>query len=199
MTVWDGRSAFLYLNGVADLSKIERYRLDTILIDLRSENAAAVITLLRSRGIRPGAYFANSWYPQASPSLFASWCSTQLNAFLPRTNGDAPPVMLDLETHDVIWAVACIQAYRRYQPRRPTAYTNEPFQGPLVPVDALRVANMPHFPQLYYGDMRQADPAAVMREAITYYSAAKVHPLYDGERFAEDQRDGCYFTLERMP
>ena len=47
------------------------------------------------------------------------------------------------------------------------------------------------YPQMYYGDMSPADPAAVMLEVTRIYPPEMVHPFYDGACVPADARDGC--------
>jgi hypothetical protein len=80
-------------------------------------------------------------------------------------------------------------------------YSNEPFQdGTVVPIPELVAAGAHWFPQLYYGPMTPADSAAVVLEIARWgFPADRIHPFYDGMLIASDQRDGAYFTAERIP
>lgn len=87
------------------------------------------------------------------------------------------------------------------QSMRPIGYTNMPFQdGTVVPVDVLVNSVVTWWPQFYYGDMSLADPAAVVLEIARWgFAASAIRPFYDGKLISPDQRDGGYFTAERIP
>jgi hypothetical protein len=93
-----------------------------------------------------------------------------------------------------------------------------PFQNhTVVDFQALYDAGAHWYAQLYYGDMAPADESAVLLEIIRDFrawaldgngeqdpglpvnAAELVHPFYDGLKIAADQRDGSYFTAERIP
>jgi hypothetical protein len=84
---------------------------------------------------------------------------------------------------------------------RQLGYTNMPFQdSSVVPIDVLVAARVKWFPQGYYGDMSPADMASIVLEIIRWeFPAVDVHPFYDGKLIASDQRDGGWFTAERIP
>jgi hypothetical protein len=99
------------------------------------------------------------------------------------------------------------------QAGRPLAYTNMPFQNHTV-VDFVAIwnAGLHWYPQLYYGDMSPADVGAVLLEIERDMRAwvvgeegwpvnfsERLHPFYDGKLYATDQRDGAWFTAERIP
>lgn len=195
------RAAWIYENATPDLAKIHRHEIKVIYIDPRSLNAAAVISLMRYAGVVVGAYFADSWHEEMTSTEWAAWASKLLNQVLPRVGtSEAPPCMLDLETHDIARASNIISAYKSHQPARPTSYSNGAFQAPNAPWSMLHKYNMPYYVQLYNGDMSPADAARASIEVCRYHSSAKlVFPFYDGARWGTDQVEGCYFTLERMP
>lgn len=198
---WSGKAAWIYEDATPDLvAKAQRYGLKVVYLDVRRTGHAASIAALRNAGIVAGAYFASSWFA-TSAVAFADEVNVILNGALPKgTAAEAPPCMLDLEECPVQWVNDCLVRYREHQPKRPTALTDEPFQGGVLPWPEIRAAGMHYYPQLYHGDMSPADGAAVVLEACRYLGDPnKVHPFYDGEHWGSDQRDGCYFTLERMP
>jgi hypothetical protein len=97
------------------------------------------------------------------------------------------------------------------QAGRPFGYTNAPFQNhTVVDMQAIYDAGGHWYSQGYYGDMSPADLSADLLEIVRDMEAVVVapmfvragelvHPFYDGLRIANDQRDGCYFTAERIP
>lgn len=196
---WNAKSAWIYKGSVPDVEKAHRFDIKVIYVDPTSENVEHVIDLLHSNGIVAGAYFADSWTTTTAP-MFADWISETLNTILPRGRmPEAPPCMLDLERQDLAWQKACLTRYRAHQPARPTSYTNAPYQGKFVPVPDLIKHHMHLYVQLYYGDMRPADPSSALLEQLrSGMPANMIHPFYDGIHYAADSRDGCFFTLERM-
>lgn len=199
---WNSRAAWIYKDTMPNLSTASKYGIRVIYADPTSSNILDVFNFLRTNNILPGAYFASSWVPEEQTGIqFADWVSNTLNKVLPRgTLPEAPPCMLDLERPDRNWAIECIKHYRTHQPSRPTSYTNAPFQGGYVPTSDLKTCNMHLYIQLYYGDMSPADQSAAILEQIRQGMPSNmVHPFYDGARYTADARDGCYFTLERMP
>jgi hypothetical protein len=197
---WNARSAWLYKGSVPDINKARLFNIQVIYVDPTSNNVEGVIQVIRDNGLVAGAYFADSW-TTTTANQFADWISETLNDILPKGRmPEAPPCMLDFERADRNWQENCLNRYRAHQPARPTSYTNAPFQGKLVPVSALVKHDIHLYVQLYYGDMRPADQSAAILELMRYgMPASKTHPFYDGARYSADARDGCYFTLERMP
>lgn len=194
------KSAWIYKETDPEVEKAAKYGIKTVYVDPRSANAPQVVSKLRAAGITAGAYFARDWQPTMTAIELAAWISQRLNALLPKTAAGAPPVMLDMEVGgNTKFAADLILAYRAHQPARPTAYTNAPFQGGYVPYVALQQRGMPFFVQLYYGGMQPADAAAAILEASRNMNPRDVFPFYDGAHPTADQREGCYFTLERMP
>jgi hypothetical protein len=191
----------VYKEGVPDRAKITKYAIGTVYVDPRSTNAAEVIASLRAYGVTPGLYECPGWYGNPTPPTFVAAVAAHANELIPRVGASAPPVMLDLEGVSKDWIASAVRLYRKSQPRRPTAFTTEPFQdGTVVPFGALLNANMEWYPQLYHGDMSPADPAAVILELCRWgFPAAKIHPFYDGANLPLDHRDGAVFTLERCP
>lgn len=197
---FSARAAWIYENGVPDINKIHKYGIKVVYIDPRSTNAKAVIAQLRSAGIIAGAYFADSWNEQMNPTEWAAWASKLLNQVLPKIGAEAPPCMLDLETHDTVRQGALIDKYRSHQPSRPTSYSNGAMQAPNAPWAQIKKYALPYYVQLYIGDMTPADAARAVLEVCRYYGdAKKIYPFYDGARYGTDQIEGCYFTLERLP
>ena len=198
---WNALAAWLYLNDEVDWAKADRYGVQVIYFDPRSGNAPHVRDEILAHGRLPGIYTVPNWCPGLSGSQFALWTSQQLQRLLPRTGAEAPPYMADLEAVSIDWQRAFLQTYRSYQPRRPSSYTNEPFKdGTVVPVPELAAAGFHWYPQTYCGDMHAADAAAVVLEVARWgFPADRIHPFYAGERLPADHRDGCVFTLERLP
>lgn len=93
------------------------------------------------------------------------------------------------------------------QQGRPIAYTNEPWKDPsVVPYTDVALAGLHWYAQLYDGAMTAADGAGVTLEILRWMQAEGVgdyannlHAFYDGARIVPDQRDGAYFTAERIP
>lgn len=196
---WVQRNAAISADLVA---KAKKYNIVVIYCDGTSDNILAQITAIRAAGITPGLYFADSWWPSMAGPVFADRVSAMLNQFLPKKPGmvEAPPCMLDIEASTVAWQAMMLTRYRQHQPLRPTSYTDGAFMGGVTNWGALKLANMDYYAQVYYGDMRSADAAAVVLESCRYLGEPnRVHPFYAGEHYGADQRDGAYFTLERMP
>lgn len=198
---WSALAAWLYENDQLDVAKAKAHGIEVIYIDPRSSNAAEVIAAIRAAGLTPGAYFATSWWENATPAVFAQHVSDLLNATLPRGSAaEAPPAMLDLEAVAYDWAQLAVQSYRTHQPARPTAYTNEPFKdGSVVPLAALMKANLHWYVQLYADGMEPVNAARAMLQTCRLYPPMQVHPFYDGAALPSDAQDGCVFTLERIP
>lgn len=199
---WFAKSTWIYKNNYPDLIKADSRDIRVIYIDPNSGNTKQVMNVIRDHGLIAGVYFASSWAPSIwTATTFADWISGVLNSVAPRVGTDeAPPCMLDFEEMPIEWVTEAINQYRKHQPNRPTALTDEPFQGGVLPWQAVTQSHMPYYPQVYKGDMSQADAAAVVLEACRYYGNPNmVHPFYDAHHWGTDQRDGCYFTLENLP
>jgi hypothetical protein len=201
MMDWNARSAWIYENTAPDLAKAAANKITLIYIDPRSYNAATVIAMCRVTGIDAGIYAVPNWRPEMTGPEFADWVNGLLQDLLPKTaaNVEAAPFMADLEGVTTAWMRAFIRRYRQHQPSRPTSITVAPFQGGLIPTDAIQKAGMHLYPQLYYGPMTPADPSAVLLEmARQGMPANMLHPFYDGAAIPSDARDGAIFTLERI-
>jgi hypothetical protein len=199
---WDARAAWIYEDtGFSDVApKLTEHQIGAVYVDPRSANIEALIADIRSHGLVPGIYTDPSWMPQMNGVGFAQWTSYMLNKYLPRTSGEAPPYMADLEQMSLPWQRTFLAAYRLRQPRRPSSVTVAAFQGPVLALTTMRLLGFHLYPQLYYGDMSSADAAAVVLELVRLgFPADRVHPFYDGVRLPSDARDGCVFTLERIP
>lgn len=198
---WYDMAAWLDQDWDPNIDQIIAHKIKTVYVDPRAENAMEAILTLKGHGIVPGLYAVAGWQDTGNtPAEFAKWCSLQLNHFLPRgTAPEAPPFMVDIEQpHTTQYTTSFLNAYRTYQPHRPSSYTCEPFQGGLVPCSMLLGLGFHWYPQCYYGNMDPADIGAVVLEAVREFPAQKVHPFYDGARLPSDARDGCVFTLGRL-
>lgn len=204
---WDARSAWVYEGTIPDPAKAARHGIEVVYVDPRSANAAAAISTLRAAGLTPGIYTSPNWEDALGGAAFADWTNGVLNSLLHRVGAaEAPPYMADLEGRDVAWQTAFLDRYRQHQPGRPSSATVAPFQGGYVPTAHLAARGFHLYPQLYYGDplpdgrLPSADPAGVLLEmARQGFPAAMLHPFYDGAALPSDARDGCVFTLERIP
>jgi hypothetical protein len=198
---WGKLGAWIYQDGVPDYAKLARHNIGSLYVDPRSANAAQVLADATAHGYQAGLYIVAAWAPGMSGAHFAKYASDHLQRLTPWRYPEAPPCMLDLEGVSKDWTAECVTSYRTYQPRRPTSYTNEPWKdGTVVPTDVLKAAGLHWFVQLYYGSMAPADSAAAVLEVCRWgYNPTMVHPFYDGQRLPADARDGCVFTLERLP
>jgi hypothetical protein len=195
---WNALGAWLYEDSVPNFAKLGAHKIKVVYIDPRSGNAAATCSSLRANGFTPGIYYVPQWFPGPTPQEHAKKVSDYVQVQKLVQTGE--PVMLDLEALSTIWVTAFLKSYRQHLPTRPTAYTNAPFQNEtVVPVDVLQQYGLHWYPQMYYGDMSPADPAAVMLEVTRIYPPEMVHPFYDGACIPADARDGCVFTCERIP
>ncbi len=204
---FNDRSAWVYRDAVIDsslISKAQKWGIRIIYIDPTSSNAVQERDAIVGAGIIAGAYFSPSWQSGMSGTQFADWASQLTNALLPKVGVEAPPVMLDLEVGSNLgWRIQDLNRWRAHQPRRPTAYTDAPFQGGNIPYSLLVKYGIPFYVQLYYGDMTPADGPRAVLEAVRWgMPGDMVHPFYDGALYRptlQDQFDGAQFTLERMP
>lgn len=203
---WRSLAAWLELDADADLTKCARYGITLVYVDPRSGNAAAQVAKLREGGFNAGIYAAANWRPELDGAGFAEYVSLFVKALIPQafplpSQSAGAPVMLDLEAVSIAWTSACLARWRQLRPIRETAYTNEPFKDPsVVPFADLEAAGLHWYAQTYYGSMTPADAAAVMLEPARWgFPADRLHPFYDGARLPGDHRDGCVFTLSRLP
>lgn len=203
---WLARTAWIYENTVPDYPTMRAHGIEGLYVDPRSANAAAVIAGLRANGfLVAGIYVATSWMSGCSPDAFAAAAAQYAHQLVPQayplaTQQEGAPVMLDLEGVTPAWATAAIRSWRKLRPRQETAYTNAPFQGGNVPTMEIVHADLHVYVQLYYGDMRPADPAAALLElARQGVPPQRLHGFYDGACLPSDARDGCVYTLERIP
>lgn len=195
---WTTLAAWLYEQDTPDYTKLSTHGIGVVYLDPRSGNAATVAADLRAHGLAAGIYYCPSWFPGPTPQGHAQLVSDYVQKDGIIVTGE--PVMLDLEALSPVWVTAFLKSLRSYLPSRPLAYTNAPFQDQtVVPVATLQQYGIHWYPQTYYGDMSPADPAAVLLEVCRIYPPAMVHPFYDGARLPADARDGCVFTLERLP
>src|SRR5579864_1134011 len=146
---WLALSAWIYEDSVPDYGKLAAHAIAVVYVDPRSGNADQVIADIRAHGLLAGAYMATSWNTGLSGAEFAHWCSDTLNARLPKGNfAEAPPFMSDLEAVSVQWQRDFLAEYRHPQPRRPSSYTNAPFQNEtVVPIAELQAAGFPWYQQ----------------------------------------------------
>ena len=182
---WNRLAAWMYGGDPPDYAKLSAHGIATVYADPNSGNAKAVTADLRTHGIVPGIYYDPHWYGGLTVQEQAKKISDFVQVAKLIQPGE--PVMLDLELLSATWVAAFIKAYRSYLPSRPTAYTNGPFQTPVVPVQAILDAGFHWYAQLYYGptpttpDMAPADGAAIILEiARAGFPADRIHPFYDG-------------------
>lgn len=200
---WQARSGWIY-QGTAwgDVQqKADANAIAVVYVDPRSANAAETVGAIRLDGATPGIYVAHNWWPNTSTVVFATMASNYVEDLLQPDE----PVMFDLEPVMTVYAMHLAAEWRKRRQQRPTAVTVAPFQGAYVPVAALVSRGIHVYVQCYYGDtlpdgrLRPADPAAVCLEMAREGNPAFVHPFYDGAALPSDARDGCVFTLERLP
>ena len=193
------RSAWIYPGTVPDKAKCAAHDITTILLDPRDGAAQSTIAKIHADGLIAGLYFDPSWYGYPSPLATARIASGHLKRL--GLNASWQPVMFDLETKDVAWVRKFLLAWRVLRPTRSTAYTNAPFQGGYVPSLALKLARVDVYVQLYEGDPPVGiDPAAALLEIARQGTpASRLYPFYDGASLPSTARDGCVFTLERIP
>lgn len=181
---------------------------------------------VRSEGKQPFLYSDPHWYGLAGDGSALKY-RQQLDADCARLLKPGEMLMVDLEQVSAEYVKRLLNGAlgnrglvgsnnpsspTGTQAGRPLAYTNEPFKdGTVVPLADIAIAGLHFFPQLYYGDMSPADTGAVVLDLARWIEsdisatpkgelpAAIVHPFYDGARIATDQRDGAYFTAERIP
>lgn len=201
---WTQLAAWIYRDSTIDLAKIRAHKIGTVYVDPRSSNAATVCGALRFEGVTPGLYYSPGWFAGPTPQQHAQKLSDYVQKAGIISGGE--PVMVDLELLSPPWVRTFLTSLHAHLPRRPLAYTNCPFQNEtVVPVATLAGFGMHWYPQLYYGDtlpdgrLRPADAAAVIAEVARIYPPELVHPFYDGAALPADARDGCVFTLERLP
>lgn len=193
------RSAWIYPGTSPDVAKCAANGITTVYLDPRDAQATATIAKLHASGIVAGLYFDPSWYGYPGPLATARLASGHLSRL--GLNGSWQPIMFDLETQNVSWVRQFLLAWRVLRPLRATAYTNAPFQGGYVPSLALKLARVDVYIQLYESNPPVGiDPAAALLEIARQGTpASRLYPFYDGAAFPADARDGCIFTLERLP
>lgn len=172
---------------------------------------------LSGQGLSVGINSDPHWYAGATADPIAY--RKQLDADIARILGGAhDPVMLDFEqlpktwVQTFLWGSAGTIGYRGRdgthtggtRPTRDSAYTNEPFQdGSVVPIPDLIDANLAWFVQLYYGDMRPAEPWWALRQLVLWgYPASGLRPFYDAAHYPPDWHAGAagaLFNSNRLP
>jgi hypothetical protein len=198
---WNARAAWINEGQGLDVDRAHKYGLTILYVSARGATKQ-LIADIQAAGLIAGLYADPSWTPGITAPVFAKQASDWLQTFVPRPwPNEAPPFMADIEVHDPAYVTAFLAEYRRWQPARPSSITVEPFQGGLVPTDEIAARGFHLYPQTFYGDMSPADEAGVLLELTRQgFPAAALHPMYAGERFpARDARDGCVFTIERLP
>ena len=184
--------------------KVAAHGIDTVYVDPRSQNAPQVVA---DAGLRAAVYVVAGWpqVPVDAPQA-AVWVSDQLERLIPR--GERPralPAMVEFEGTTPSWQAAFLHEYRKYQPRRPSSAAVGALQGGNVAAGAFMVAGFDLYVETYYGDtlpdgrLRPADAAACVLEQARAADPHRVHPFYDGAALPADHRDGCVFTIERLP
>lgn len=138
-------------NNDADTTKMHAHGIDTCFFDGRDPKANANnFQQLADRGFHPGVYYGWNWYPTMSGVQFAEHVSSDLKRIGWQVN---PPVILDLETHDIAgYVLPCLTRWRALRPTRQTIYTLEGMQGGTFDaptVQAINKLNVLVAPQLY--------------------------------------------------
>lgn len=195
---WDTLGAWTDRGWTLDAEGIAAYNLGYVMLDGR-DDVRPVLTSLAGHALG-GCYFVCSW-PElpTDPAAAAKWVSDRLNLLLPRQYPtEAPPCMIEFEGRSSGWIESFTVPYRQHQPQRPTAAVVAAFQGGNVPTSLL-TRQFQLYVECYYGDMSPADAAACVLEQARRLSAWTVRPMYDGANLPADHRDGCVFTLERLP
>jgi hypothetical protein len=171
------------------------------------------LTAIRKEGASTGFYIDPHWFGLAADGkalAFRTLCDNFCIELLP---GEMLMLDLELVSKDYVTRLIAGSPGNRgllgsgragmpgTQADKLVTYTNMPFQnGTVVPSGLLEAYGVGWWPQLYYGDMSPADTAAVCLEIARWnYPASEIHPFYDGKLIASDQRDGGWFTAERIP
>jgi hypothetical protein len=214
---WNAKAVWVaQTNSGYDRQKLYQKGITTIYYSPLDPGAAAHIAAVRNEGRMPGLYTDPHWYGLAPDGNTVKY-RQQIDADVARLLHAGEPLMIDLEFVSMSYTTKLFLGSPSgrglcssipytpnptpTQPNRPISYTNMPFQnGTVVPIPDLIKAGVHWYPQLYYGSMAPADAAAVCLELPRWnFPAVKTHPFYDGALIASDQRDGAYFTAERLP
>jgi hypothetical protein len=184
--------------------------IDVVYLNPRDPRATRTLRdQLVAKGESVGIFSDPHWYRLSSDPI---GYRKQLDSDISRILGGAhDPVMLDFEqlpktwVQNFLWGTAGTIGYRGAngthtggtRPTRDTAYTNEPFQdGSVVPIPDLIDANLAWFVQLYYGDMRPAEPWWALRQLVLWgYPASGLRPFYDAANYPPDWHAGAAGAL----
>ena len=213
--VWIGRTD----NGISRQKLRERFKIDTILYSLLDPGAPVHIKAARDEGVQTGGYYDPSWFgtPRAldmrkKVDELVIKCGLKAGDHL-QTDAELVPIEYlqrliegSAGNRGLFGSNNAAQPQGTQADKKPS-YTNMPFQNhTVVDFSVLAKYGIHWFYQLYYGAMDPADGNAVCLEILRDFRAWAgvnwaefVHPFYDGARYMPDQRDGAWFTAERLP
>jgi hypothetical protein len=214
----------IWYERVADVGGVRVDRLKStpggpigvVYLDPRDPGATrALRDQLAAQGEAVGIYTDPHWYGVPDPIAYRKLVDSDISRILGAAHD---PVMLDFEKLPPAWVQTFLwgrpgeigyrgrdgQQAGGTRPTRDTAYTNEPFQdGSVVPIGDLVAANLPWFVQLYYGDMRAAEPWWALKQLVLWgYPIEGLKPFYDAAHYPPDwhaQSGGALFTANRLP
>jgi hypothetical protein len=220
---WRGRGCWIGRtdSGIPRSVLRDRYRMDTLLYSTLDPGAKVHIAAARNEGFQVGVYADPHWYDLAGDGHALDF-RKKVDAAVSACGVQADEhVMIDPENCSMSWlwnAVVGAPGNRGLfassnnekpmgtQEDKRGHYTNAPFQNHTVVNMPAIVRGRLHWDyQLYYGGMEPADGNGVVLEILRDFRSwagqnwsEKTHPFYDGARYVDDQRDGWWFTAERL-
>jgi hypothetical protein len=221
---WRGRMVWYARtdSGVSRSVLRTRFKIDTLLYSLLDPGAKVHIAAARSEGFQVGAYADPHWFGlegdghslefrQKCDALIANVGLQPGDHFQIDPEGCSPTwlynTIVGAPGNRGLFASNRTQSPTGTQEDKKGSYTNMPFQNHTVVNFPAVVQGRCHwFYQKYYGDMSPADGDAICLEILRDMRAwagqnwaEKTHAFYDGVKYTSDQRDGAYFTAERLP
>lgn len=159
---------------------------------------SAYLTSVRDQGFAPGILSAWNWFPDDTGAEYAE----RIDAELRRINWPGnPPVLANIETHDVGYIIAFFARWRQLRPTRKTDWTLEGFQGGLFApsaVSQINAANVGIVPQLYAGNMDPLPHSPIIDMLMAGFRCDQLKGFYDAARLPY-RWDGFAFTAGRLP
>lgn len=191
-----------------DTNKAQAHGVNGAFFALDEQPASVIAKAKKARmeGYAAGVYLGHGWAPfnWGDGVLLGEQVAEMVKSiFGIHLRPSFPKVQLDIETHDPVFVMDALEAFRSHLPKQDLSWTMEPFQGGWMAHQGLRDAIVRHsirvVPQAYFGGMQRVAEDQVLRDLTRVgYDERRVSLFYDGAQLPREA-NGFIFTQARLP